>query len=110
MIEIGEKITQQYKQKAWSKTESAKPMKASKEAIGKIERNAALFSLEPTHEFAGVFDVTLDHHAEDITSPTFAKKTAKRLNDLQLLGENDLSHDYALWDAFLTRTKIKSIL
>jgi len=39
MIKIGDRITQLRKQKGWSQTQLAKTIEASREAIGKYERN-----------------------------------------------------------------------
>lgn len=110
MAKIGDRITQLRKQKGWSQSSLAKEINASREAIGKYERNEALPSVETAKKIADAFDVTLDYLVDDSASPTFDKKTVKRLNDIQLLSEEDRQHVYALLDAFLTRTKLQNIL
>ena len=46
MLKIGDKITQLRKSKDWSQTDLAKAIEASREAIGKYERNEVVPSVE----------------------------------------------------------------
>ncbi len=98
------------KQKSWSQTDLAKHIEASREAIGKYERNEALPSVDTAKKIADAFNVTLDYLVDESATPTFDKITVKRLKDIQLLSEEDRQHVYALLDAFLTRSKLQSIL
>ncbi|NJO03051.1 MAG: helix-turn-helix transcriptional regulator [Bacteroidia bacterium] len=110
MSKIGERIAQLRKQKGWSQSELADKIGASREAIGKYERNEALPSVETAKKIAQVFEVTIDYLVEENALPTFDKKTVNRLKDIQHLSAEDQSHVYALLDAFLAKTKLLEML
>lgn len=107
MAKIGNRITELRKQKGWSQSELAKHIKASREAIGKYERNEALPSVETAKNIADIFEVSLDYLVGDTIKPTFDKRMIERLQDLELLNEEDKSHLFALLDAFLRDAKAK---
>ncbi len=107
MTKIGNKITELRKQKGWSQSELAKQIDASREAIGKYERNEAVPSVETAKNIADVFDVTLDYLVGDVLRPSFDKRMIERLQDFELLSEKDREHLFALLDAFLRDAKTK---
>ncbi|KEZ94301.1 helix-turn-helix transcriptional regulator [Nonlabens ulvanivorans] len=107
MSKIGNKITQLRKEKGWSQSELAKQIKASREAIGKYERDEAIPSVETAKNIADVFDVSLDYLVGDVLKPSFDKRMVKRLQDMELLSERDKDHLFALLDAFLRDAKTK---
>ncbi|HBH25151.1 MAG TPA: XRE family transcriptional regulator [Cytophagales bacterium] len=108
--ELGDRIASLRKTKGVSQTDLAKSVNASREAIGKYERNEAMPSVETAKKIADVFEVTLDYLVDENSLPTFDKKTVNRLKDIQLLSDDDKKHVFALLDAFLARTKIQSII
>lgn len=110
MVKIGDRITQLRKQKGWSQTELAKKIGASREAIGKYERNEAVPSVETAKKIADAFEVTLDYLVNEDGNLSFDKKTVKRLRDIELLDDKNKEHVLALLDAFLERKKIHSLL
>lgn len=101
MIKIGDRISHLRKQKGWSQGDLAKAVKASREAIGKYERNEAVPSVEMAKKIADVFDVTLDYLVDEKTNPSFDKSTVKRLQEIELLNEDDKKHLFAIMDAYL---------
>jgi len=107
MTKIGNKITELRKQKGWSQSELAKQISASREAIGKYERNEAIPSVETAKNIADVFDVSLDYLVGDLLKPSFDKRMVERLEDFELLTEEDKKHLFALLDAFLRDAKTK---
>jgi len=107
MIKIGNRITELRKEKAWSQGELAKQISASREAIGKYERNEAIPSVETAKNIADIFDVSLDYLVGDALKPSFDKRMMERLEDFELLSEKDKSHLFALLDAFLRDAKTK---
>lgn len=107
MAKIGNKITELRKQKGWSQSELAKQINASREAIGKYERNEALPSVETAKNIADIFDVSLDYLVGEAIKPSFDKRMVQRLQDFELLSEEDKSHLFALLDAFLRDAKAK---
>ena len=107
MSKIGNKITELRKQKGWSQSELAKQIGASREAIGKYERNEAVPSVETAKNISDVFDVSLDYLVGDVLRPSFDKRMLERLQDFELLNEEDKRHLFALIDAFLRDAKTK---
>ncbi len=65
MVKIGERIAQLRKQNGWSQTELAGKIGASREAIGKYERNEALPSVDTAKKIANAFSVTVDYLVKD---------------------------------------------
>ena len=107
MTKISNKITELRKQKGWSQSELANKINASREAIGKYERNEAVPSVETAKNIADVFDVSLDYLVGDVLKPSFDKRMIERLQDFELLTEEDKNHLFALLDAFLRDAKAK---
>jgi transcriptional regulator with XRE-family HTH domain len=107
MTKIGDRIAQLRKQNGWSQTELAKKIGASREAIGKYERNEALPSVETAKKIADAFSVTVDYLVDETARPTFDKLTVRRLQDIEALAPEDRGHLMALMDAFLRDAKTK---
>lgn len=107
MLRIGDKITQLRKGKNWSQTDLAKAIDASREAIGKYERNEVVPSVEVAKRIADVFDVTLDYLVNDLSKPSFDKQTVQRLMDIETLKDSDKGHLFALIDAYLRDAKTR---
>lgn len=107
MSKIGDRIAYLRKTEGLSQTELAKQIGASREAIGKYERNEAVPSVETAKKIADAFSVTLDYLVDENATPTFDRDIIKRLNDIQLLDEGDKGHLYALMDAFLRDAKTR---
>ena len=107
MTKIGNKITELRKKKGWSQSELAKKVNASREAIGKYERNEASPSVDTAKNIADIFEVSLDYLVGDVLKPSFDKRMTDRLQDFELLSEEDKSHLFALLDAFLRDAKTK---
>ncbi len=91
----------------WSQTELAKQVNASREAIGKYERNEASPSVEIAKNIADVFEVSIDYLIGREAIAVFDSKTTQRLKDIEQLDDNDKKHIYALLDAFLRDAKTK---
>ncbi|MGM0479069.1 MAG: helix-turn-helix domain-containing protein [Bacteroidota bacterium] len=107
MTKIGDKITQLRKQKNWSQTELAKQISASREAIGKYERNEALPSVETAKKIANAFGVTLDFLVDDATTPSLDKETVKRINDIQKMDVNTKTVLFNDIDTYIQHFKTK---
>jgi predicted transcriptional regulator len=80
---------------------------ASRESIGKYERNEAMPSVETAKKIADVFEVTLDYMVDETATATFDKQTVKRIQDIEVLNSDDKSHLFAMMDAFLRDAKTK---
>lgn len=107
MLKIGNRISELRKTKGWSQGELANQIEASREAIGKYERNEAVPSVETAKNIADVFEVSLDYLVGDALKPSFDKRMVERLQDFELLSERDREHLFALLDAFLRDAKAK---
>ena len=107
MSKVGDRIAYLRKSKGISQTDLAKQISASREAIGKYERNEAMPSVETAKKIADVFEVTLDYLVDESVTPTFDKQTVKRLQDIHILKEDDQKHLFALMDAFLRDAKAR---
>ena len=107
MVKIGKRITELRKTKGWSQTELAKQVGASREAIGKYERDEAQPSVETAKKIADAFEVTLDYLVDEDALPTFDKKTVGRLKSIQQLDDVNKSHVFAMLDAFLLKCNIQ---
>lgn len=107
MTKIGDRIAQLRKQNGWSQTELARKIGASREAIGKYERNEALPSVETAKKIADAFSVTVDYLVDETARPTFDKLTVKRLQEIEALNPDEKGHLMALMDAFLRDARAK---
>lgn len=107
MTKIGERIVLLRKQKGWSQSELARAVEASREAIGKYEREEASPSVETAKKIADALGVTLDYLVDESALPAFDKKTVHRLREIHALSEEDQKHVFALLDAFLRDVKTR---
>lgn len=107
MSKFGDRIAYLRKTKGISQTDLAKSISASREAIGKYERNEAMPSVETAKKIADIFEVTLDYLVDETAAATFDKQTVKRIQDIEILSSDDKSHLFALMDAFLRDAKTR---
>ena len=107
MSKIGDRIAHLRKVKGFSQTDLANHIKASREAIGKYERNEAMPSVETAKKIADVFEVTLDYLVDDSAVASFDKQTVKRLKDIEHLAEDDKKTLFSMMDAFLRDAKTR---
>jgi len=89
MLNLGNKLILLRKDKGLSQGELAKKLDASREIIGKYERNENLPSIEMALKLANVFDVTVDYLLGIGTNSNHDKKMVKRLEDINVLPEED---------------------
>ena len=107
MSKIGDRIAYLRKVKGISQTDLANSIKASREAIGKYERNEAMPSVDTAKKIADVFEVTLDFLIDESANASFDKLTVKRLKDIELLNEDDRKTLFSIMDAFLRDAKAR---
>ncbi|QLG47308.1 helix-turn-helix transcriptional regulator [Costertonia aggregata] len=82
-------------------------MDASREAIGKYERNEAVPSVGTAKNIADVFDVSLDYLVGEGVNAFFDKKTVKRLRDIHNLDQETCNMLFRLIDTVLRDTNAK---
>ena len=61
MLNIGDETIELRKRKNWSQSELTKAFEASRDIIGKYERNENSASIEMAFKIAKVFDVPVDY-------------------------------------------------
>lgn len=83
MLNIGSKILELRKAKKMSQAGLANAVGASRDIIGKYERNDNLPSIEMALKLASVFDVSVDYLLDEAQHTSYDKETVKRLREIQ---------------------------
>jgi len=107
MLDIGSKIIELRKAKDWSQAELAKAVEASRDIIGKYERNENSPSVEMALKIAKVFDVPVDYLLGEGKHASYDNETVKRLEDIQTLDGNTKSVLFNIIDTFLRDAKAR---
>ena len=81
-LNIGERIIQLRKAKKWSQEYLAKAIEASRDMIGKYERNDNLRSFEIAFKLADVFDLSVDYLLGKGQHASYDNDTIRRLQDI----------------------------
>ena len=87
-LNIGSKISTLRREKNWSQSDLAQQIEASREIIGKYERNENLPSIEMTLKMAKAFDVTVDYLLGEGEYSSYDKDTVERLKNIQKMDAN----------------------
>ena len=82
-------------------------LNTSYSVVGKYERKETVPSVGTAKSIADVFDVSLNYLVGDALKSSFDKRMVERLQDFELLTEEDKKHLFALLDAFLRDAKTK---
>jgi transcriptional regulator with XRE-family HTH domain len=107
MLNIGSKIIELRKIKGWSQAQLAEAINASRDIIGKYERNDNLPSIEMALKIAKIFDVSVDYLLGEGKHASFNKDTLKRLNNIENLDENTKQTLFNVIDTFLRDAKAR---
>lgn len=107
MLNIGSKIIELRKAKGWSQAQLAEAINASRDIIGKYERNDNLPSIEMALKIAHIFDVSVDYLLGEGKHASFDKETLKRLNNIENLDENTKKTLFNVIDTFLRDAKAR---
>jgi transcriptional regulator with XRE-family HTH domain len=107
MLNIGSKIIELRKQKKWSQLDLAKAIKASRDIIGKYERNENTPSIEMAQKIADVFGVTIDYLLGKSHFAKYNQEAIKRLEDIENLDEDTKSKLFFVIDTFLRDAKAR---
>ena len=108
MTKIGNRITELRKAKGWSQGDLANEVNASREAIGKYERNEAIPSVENAKKIAQVLGVSLDYLvSKDDSLEVVDVDMLNRMREIQRLSEDDKSTIIKIIDAFIRDTKTR---
>jgi transcriptional regulator with XRE-family HTH domain len=107
MLNIGSKVTELRKQKKWSQADLAKAVSASRDIIGKYERNENAPSIEMAQKIADVFGVTVDYLLGKSDFAKYNQADIKRLEDIEKLDSETKSKLYFVIDTFLRDAKAR---
>jgi transcriptional regulator with XRE-family HTH domain len=103
---LGQNITNLRKAKKLSQNELGKQAGTSGDLIGRYERDEVKPSIEVAVKIANALEVSLDYLVGS-TDLILDKGIIKRIQEIQLLDNEDKKHLYALMDAFLRDYKAK---
>jgi len=107
MLNIGSKIIELRKAKGWSQAQLAEAINASRDIIGKYERNDNSPSIEMALKIAHIFDVSVDYLLGEGKHASFDKETLNRLNSIENLDENTKKTLFNVIDTFLRDSKAR---
>ncbi len=107
MLNIGNKIIELRRSKNWSQADLAKAISASRDMIGKYERNDNLPSLEAAAKLSNVFDISVDFLIGKGKYANYNKETVKRLQEIESLDSNTRTTLFQLIDTFLRDAKTR---
>ncbi|MBB5647908.1 helix-turn-helix domain-containing protein [Pedobacter cryoconitis] len=107
MLDIGSKIMELRKRKAWLQGDLAKAVEASRDIIGKYKRNENSPSVEMALKQARVFDISVDYLLGEGKHAAYDKDTLKRLEDIQVLDQDTRLILFNIIDTFLRNAKAR---
>lgn len=107
MLDIGSKIVELRKRKNWSQADLAKAIEASRDIIGKYERNENSPSIEMAVKIARVFDVPVDYLLGEGKHAAYDKNTIKRIEDIEALDTQTKTAIFNIIDTFLRDAKAR---
>jgi len=107
MLNIGKRITELRKEKKWSQTDLAKAVEASRDIIGKYERNENAPSVEMACKLADVLEVSVDFLLGRKQFGKYDKETVKRLEDIQNLDSDTKTRLFNIIDTYVRDAKTR---
>jgi len=107
LLNIGDRITALRKQKGWSQSDLAKAIEASRDMIGKYERNDNLPSIEVAFKLADIFYVSVDYLLGKGQHASYDKDTIRRLEDIENLDTDTKQALFTVIDTFLRDSKAR---
>lgn len=109
MLNIGSKISVLRKEKGWSQGDLAEQIGASREIIGKYERNENSPSLEMALKMAKTFGVTVDFLLGESEYSSYDKDTIERIKNMQEMDSNTRSVLFNVIDTYIQNFKTKQM-
>ena len=107
MLNIGNKIVVLRKEKGWSQGDLAEQIGASREIIGKYERNENSPSLEMALKMTKAFGVTVDFLLGEGEYSSYDKDTVERLKNIQKMDSNTKTILFNVIDTYIQNFKTK---
>jgi transcriptional regulator with XRE-family HTH domain len=106
-LNIGTKISTLRKEKNWSQGDLAQQIGASREIIGKYERNENLPSIEMVAKMARAFGVTVDYLIGEGENASYDKETVDRINNIQKMDDSTKNVLFNVIDTYIQNFKTK---
>ncbi len=106
-LNIGSKISVLRKEKNWSQSDLAQEIKASREIIGKYERNENLPSIEMTLKMAKAFGVTVDFLLGESEFASYDSETVSRIKNIQKMDNNTQGILFNVIDTYIQNFRTK---
>ena len=106
-LNIGHKISFLRKAKKWSQSDLAKQIEASREIIGKYERNENLPSIEMVLKMSKAFGVTIDYLIGNGEYASYDKETVERINNIQKMDSHTKDVLFNVIDTYIQNFKTK---
>jgi len=110
MLNIGSKISFLRKGKGWSQGDLAEQISASREIIGKYERNENSPSLEMALKMAKAFGVTVDFLLGEGEFSSYDQDTIERINSIRKMDTHTKSVLFNVIDTYIQNFKTKQAL
>jgi transcriptional regulator with XRE-family HTH domain len=107
MLNIGDKIIELRKRNNWSQSQLAKEIEASRDIIGKYERNENSPSIEMAFKIAKVFDVPVDYLLGEGKHSSYDNDTVKRIEEIQVLDSSTKTVLFNLIDTYIRDAKAR---
>ncbi len=108
-MDLHSRITELRKQKGWSQSELAKQIQVSHGIVGRYERGDAIPSIDISKRMADVFEISLDYLV-GATEKQLNKEMVQLIEDVDKMKPDDNKMIYAFLDAFITKTKLQTLL
>ena len=108
-MDLGSRISELRKIKKWSQSQLAKTIEVSREIVGRYERNDAIPSIEVAKRIANTLDVSLDYLVGN-AEQKMDKTTRNKIQEINKLNADDKKMVFTFLDAFITKTKLQSVL
>jgi len=106
-LNIGSKISMLRKEKNWSQGDLAEQIEASREIIGKYERNENLPSIEMILKMAKAFGVTVDFLLGQGKYSSYDKDTVDRIENIQKMDASTKGVLFNVIDTYIQNFKTK---
>jgi len=106
-VNIGERITELRRRKNWSQSDLAEAIAASRDIIGKYERNENSPSVEMAVKIAKSFDVPLDYLLGEGKHASYTKETVKRIEEIEAMDEKAKSILFNVIDTYIRDAKTR---
>lgn len=108
-MSFGKRLTEARKKKGLSQEEVAKLLNTKAPVIGRYEREEMIPSVEVATKLAALLGVSMDYMVGN-TETEIDNETLKRIQQIQVLNEEEKAHLYALMDAFLFKSTVQKQL